>query len=227
MEGMHNYQTSIVMENTVRKFGLPIDENKKNDLKQVKGFNYSYVTPTPLDNVRIASLSAPCMQYLGLKMPSTPQEHKDLAELLSGNKLFNDSHPISHCYCGHQFGVFAGQLGDGRAISLGDTKLADGQILDLQLKGAGLTPYSRRADGRAVLRSSIREYLCSEAMFGLGIPTTRAASLVVSDTTVARDKLYTGNVIHEKCAVVLRVAPTFTRFGSFEIFKAKDKMSGG
>jgi serine/tyrosine/threonine adenylyltransferase len=90
------------------------------------------------------------------------------------------------------------------------------------LKGAGLTPYSRTADGRAVLRSSIREYLCSEAMWGLGIPTTRAASLVVSDSKVIRDKLYDRNAKYEPCAVVLRVAPTFMRFGSFEIFKFKD-----
>ena len=102
-----------------------------------------------------------------------------------------------------------------------------GELIDLQLKGAGMTPYSRRADGRAVLRSSIREFLCSEAMWALGIPTTRAASLVVSDSTVARDKLYTGNVIKEKCAVVMRIAPTFMRFGSFEIFKEHDSYSGG
>ena len=94
---------------------------------------------------------------------------------------------------------------------------------ELQLKGAGKTPYSRTADGRAVLRSSIREYLCSEAMHYLRIPTSRAASLVVSDTTVARDPLYTGDVIMEKCAVVLRLAPTFFRFGSFEIFKETDR----
>lgn len=96
--------------------------------------------------------------------------------------------------------------------------------MDLQLKGSGLTPYSRKADGRAVLRSSIREFLCSEAMHYLGVPTTRAASLVVSDKTkVARDKLYTGNVIMEKTAVVMRVAPTFIRFGSFEIFLPKNQ----
>lgn len=89
-----------------------------------------------------------------------------------------------------------------------------------------MTPYSRRADGRAVLRSSIREYLCSEAMWSLGIPTTRAASLVVSETTVERDKLYNGNIINEKCAVVLRVSPTFIRFGSFEIFKEVDEKTG-
>lgn len=99
-------------------------------------------------------------------------------------------------------------------------------LLDLQLKGAGKTPYSRDADGRAVLRSSIREFLCSEAMHHLGIPTSRAASLVVSDITkVKRDPIYSGNVIDEKCAVVLRVAPTFMRFGSFEIFLEEDKLT--
>lgn len=119
-------------------------------------------------------------------------------------------------------------MGDGRAISLGDvTNPESGEVVDLQLKGAGLTPFSRSADGRAVLRSSIREFLCSEAMYALGIPTSRAASLVVSDTKVARDKLYTGNVIREKCAVVMRLAPTFMRFGSFEIFKETDPTTGG
>jgi uncharacterized protein YdiU (UPF0061 family) len=100
--------------------------------------------------------------------------------------------PISHCYCGHQFGAFSGQLGDGRAISLGDVLAKNGELVDLNLKGSGKTPFSRSGDGRAVLRSSIRELLCSEAMFGLGIPTTRAASLVVSEDTVIRDRLYSG-----------------------------------
>ena len=168
------------------------------------------------------------MKWAGIQMPKSENERKWLAERLSGNQLFEGSDPLAHCYCGHQFGNFAGQLGDGRAISLGDVISPEsGEIVDLQLKGAGLTPYSRRADGRAVLRSSIREFLCSEAMYALGIPTSRAASLIVSDTTVARDKLYTGNVIHEKCAVVMRLAPTFIRFGSFEIFKGRDPMTGG
>jgi serine/tyrosine/threonine adenylyltransferase len=96
------------------------------------------------------------------------QLKKEYAELLSGNRLFEGSEPISHNYCGHQFGVFAGQLGDGRAITLGDVKNDQGELWEMQLKGAGRTPYSRRADGRAVLRSSIREFLCSEAMHYLG-----------------------------------------------------------
>jgi uncharacterized protein YdiU (UPF0061 family) len=101
------------------------------------------------------------------------------------------------------------------ATSHGHDNLWEG-LVDLQIKGAGMTPYSRKADGRAVLRSSIREFLCSEAMHYLGVPTSRAASIVVSnDTTVVRDKLYDGNAKHEKCSVVLRVAPTFIRFGTF------------
>lgn len=179
------------------------------------------------------------MKWIGLEMPKLDSNDdfqtatgRELAELLSGNRLFEGSEPFAHCYCGHQFGAFAGQLGDGRAINLGDVVSNNGvgneeeNLISLQLKGAGLTPFSRTAEGRAVLRSSIREFLCSEAMFSLGIPTTRAASLVVSDTTVARDKLYDGHVIQEKCCVVMRVAPTFMRFGSFEIFKDKDQYTG-
>lgn len=109
-------------------------------------------------------------------------------------------------------------MGDGRAISLGDVRNSKGELWDLQLKGSGHTPYSRSADGRAVLRSSIREFLCSEAMAALGVATTRAASLIISDTLAQRDPLYNGNVIDEKCAIVMRLSPTFMRFGSFEIF---------
>ena len=123
------------------------------------------------------------------------EEH--LAEVLSGNTLLQGSKPYSHCYCGHQFGSFAGQLGDGAAIYLGEV-LSPSSASDafdrqeLQLKGAGQTPFSRSSDGRKVLRSSIREFLCSEAMHFLGIPTTRAAACVTSDTRVARDPMYDG-----------------------------------
>jgi len=147
---------------------------------------------------------------------------------------------------GHQFGNFAGQLGDGAAMYLGEilsdigyeqnssTPVSTTQSVsvsesdnnhhrwELQLKGAGLTPYSRTADGRKVLRSSIREFLCSEAMYYLGIPTTRAGSLVTSDSTVERDPFYDGNSIDERCTIVSRIAPNFFRFGSFEIFKSAD-----
>uniref|UniRef100_A0A3B4AR62 Selenoprotein O n=1 Tax=Periophthalmus magnuspinnatus TaxID=409849 RepID=A0A3B4AR62_9GOBI len=147
------------------------------------------------------------------------------------------SEPAAHCYCGHQFGQFAGQLGDGAACYLGEVKVPPGQNPDLllenpsgrweiQVKGAGLTPYSRQADGRKVLRSSIREFLCSEAMFFLGVPTTRAGSVVTSDSMVLRDIYYSGRPRHERCSVVLRIAPTFLRFGSFEIFKQADEFTG-
>ena len=119
-------------------------------------------------------------------------------------------------YGGHQFGHWAGQLGDGRAIALGEVVTAGGRHLTLQLKGAGRTPYSRTADGRAVLRSSLREFLCSEAMHHLGVPTTRALSLVPTGEHVVRDMLYDGNPAPEPGAVVCRVAPIFIRFGNFE-----------
>uniref|UniRef100_A0A3Q0RHN7 Selenoprotein O n=1 Tax=Amphilophus citrinellus TaxID=61819 RepID=A0A3Q0RHN7_AMPCI len=148
------------------------------------------------------------------------------------------SEPAAHCYCGHQFGQFAGQLGDGAACYLGEVKVPPGQDPELlrenpsgrweiQVKGAGLTPYSRQADGRKVLRSSIREFLCSEAMFFLGVPTTRAGSVVTSDSRVIRDVYYNGHPSNERCSVVLRIAPTFiSRFGSFEIFKPADEFTG-
>src|SRR3569623_696633 len=125
--------------------------------------------------------------------------------------------PWASNYGGHQFGVRAGQLGDGRAISLGEALDARGQRGELQLKGAGPTPYSRGADGRAVLRSSIREFLCSEAMHHLGIPTTRALCLVETGEAVVRDMFYDGHPREEPGAVVCRVAPSFVRFGHFEL----------
>jgi uncharacterized protein YdiU (UPF0061 family) len=127
--------------------------------------------------------------------------------------------PYAQRYGGHQFGNWAGQLGDGRAITLGEVQLAT-EVLELQLKGAGSTPYSRFADGKAVLRSSIREFLCSEAMHHLGVPTTRALSLVSTGEMILRDMMYDGNQAHEPGAVVCRVAPSFIRFGSFQIHSA-------
>jgi uncharacterized protein YdiU (UPF0061 family) len=124
------------------------------------------------------------------------------------------------CYGGHQFGNWAGQLGDGRAINIAEID-ANGSNWKLQLKGAGPTPYSRGSDGLAVLRSSIREYLCSEAMYNLGVPTTRALSLVKTGDLVTRDILYNGNPKDEIGAVVCRTAPSFIRFGSFQIFAAR------
>jgi len=142
-------------------------------------------------------------------------------DIFSGTNPLSDMQPFAACYGGHQFGNWAGQLGDGRAINLGEIVNDSGQRWALQLKGAGPTPYSRTADGLAVLRSSVREFLCSEAMYHLGVPTTRALSLVLTGDEVIRDVLYDGNPEAESGAVVCRVAPSFTRFGHFEIFAAR------
>ncbi|GEO05440.1 UPF0061 protein [Adhaeribacter aerolatus] len=131
--------------------------------------------------------------------------------------------PYAACYAGHQFGHWAGQLGDGRAITLGEWDSGNEQTWELQLKGAGRTPYSRRADGRAVLRSSVREYLMSEAMHYLGVPTTRALSLVATGDQVMRDMFYNGNPEFEPGAIVMRVAPSFLRFGNFELLAARQE----
>ena len=137
-------------------------------------------------------------------------ESQAALQAFSGNSVLPGSAPLASVYSGHQFGQWAGQLGDGRAILLGELETTDGG-LEVQLKGAGRTPYSRGADGRAVLRSSIREYLCSEAMHGLGIPTTRALCVTGSDAQVRREEI-------ETAAVVTRTAPSFIRFGHFEHF---------
>ena len=147
----------------------------------------------------------------------------EFAEVFGGNALYAGMEPYAACYGGHQFGNWAGQLGDGRAITLGEVVNASGERWELQLKGAGPTPYSRTADGRAVLRSSMREFLCSEAMHHLGVPTTRALSLVATGEHVVRDMFYDGNAQPEPGAIVCRVAPSFIRFGNFEILAARDE----
>ncbi len=145
-------------------------------------------------------------------------------EVLTGNRVLAGMQPYAARYGGHQFGHWAGQLGDGRAITLAEVVNADGLRFDLQLKGAGLTPYSRTADGRAVLRSSVREFMCSEAMHHLGVPTTRALSLAATGAAVVRDMFYDGNPQAEPGAVVCRVAPSFVRFGNFEIHAAHGEL---
>lgn len=192
--------------------------------RQVRGACFSRVWPSPLERPQVVALSAPALALLGLEAAGLQEQ--EAAMYLSGCRLPPGAEPAAHCYCGHQFGSFAGQLGDGAAMYLGEVLGPQGDRCEIQLKGAGLTPYSRQADGRKVLRSSIREFLCSEAMFHLGIPTTRAGSCVTSDSTVVRDIFYDGNPKHEKCTVVLRIASTFIRFGSFEIFKPTDELTG-
>jgi len=203
---------------------LPIDKEVKNYVRQVSGACFSRVEPTPVENATTVAYSSQAMSLLDL--PEDELKRVDFAEFFSGNKLLPGAQPSAHCYCGHQFGYFSGQLGDGAAMYLGEVINKKGERWEIQFKGAGLTPYSRQADGRKVLRSSVREFLCSEAMHFLGIPSTRAGSCVTSDSRIIRDIFYNGNPIREKCTIILRIAPTFIRFGSFEIFKPTDSMTG-
>ncbi|WP_210466602.1 protein adenylyltransferase SelO [Rufibacter roseolus] len=185
--------------------------------RQTPGVLYSKALPTPVRKVELLAWSEELAQELGIEKPT---DQKDI-DILGGNHVAPSMYPYAACYAGHQFGNWAGQLGDGRAITLGEWVAPDGKSWELQLKGAGLTPYSRRADGRAVLRSSVREYLMSEAMHYLGVPTTRALSLVSTGDQVLRDMFYNGNPAFEPGAIVMRVAPSFLRFGSFEMPAAR------
>ncbi|XP_071941976.1 protein adenylyltransferase SelO, mitochondrial-like [Antedon mediterranea] len=205
---------------------LPIDEEKRNFTRQVRGACFSKVSPTAVaDDPELVAYSEDVLTGL-LDLPESELRRDDFAEYFSGNKLLPGCDPAAHCYCGHQFGSFAGQLGDGATMYLGEILNKRNERWEIQFKGAGLTPFSRSADGRKVLRSTIREFLCSEAMHHLGIPTTRAGTCVTSDTMVIRDIHYNGNAIRERASIVLRVAQTFLRFGSFEIFKPTDSHTG-
>ncbi|MCC7483720.1 MAG: YdiU family protein [Burkholderiales bacterium] len=197
---------------------LPGDPETRNVPRAVRNACYTKVAPTPVRAPRLLAWSDAAGELLGVSRPDSPTGIA--AEVLAGNRVLPGMQPYSARYGGHQFGNWAGQLGDGRAITLGEVSGADGARYDLQLKGAGLTPYSRTADGRAVLRSSVREFLCSEAMHFLGVPTTRALSLAATGEAVVRDMFYDGNSREEPGAVVCRVAPSFVRFGNFEILAA-------
>jgi len=189
--------------------------------RQVPNVAYSLVHPLAVNAPRLLAWSKECAALLDLAKPAADGDRSVL--ILGGNDLAAGMRPYAARYGGHQFGHWAGQLGDGRAISLGEIEGRTGQWFELQLKGAGPTPYSRRADGRAVLRSSLREFVCSEAMHALGVPTTRALSLVATGETVIRDMFYDGNPMAEPGAIVCRVAPSFVRFGNFEIHAAMDE----
>ena len=170
---------------------------------------YRRVNPTALPAPYLVSFNPAAAELIGLDGREVSKP--DFVEYFTGNKILPGSEPISAIYAGHQFGTFVLQLGDGRAILLGEAVNAHGERFDVQLKGAGLTPFSRMGDGRAVLRSTIREYLCSEAMHWLGIPTTRSLCITGSDAPVYRETV-------ETAAVLTRLAPTHVRFGSFELF---------
>jgi uncharacterized protein YdiU (UPF0061 family) len=194
---------------------LPADPLDGPQRRQVHGAYYSRVDPTPVAAPRLIAYSREVAALLDVA--ESDVESPRFARVFGGNALLNGMQPYAANYGGHQFGVWAGQLGDGRAIALGEVVNAAGQRFELQLKGAGPTPYARTADGRAVLRSSIREFLCSEAMHHLGVPTTRALSLVATGEQVVRDMFYDGNPVPEPGAIVCRVAPSFIRFGNFEL----------
>jgi uncharacterized protein YdiU (UPF0061 family) len=198
---------------------LPGDPEEGPRRRQVRGACWSRVLPTPVAAPRLLAASREVAELLGLSEDDVASP--EFAAVFAGNALLPGMEPYAACYGGHQFGQWAGQLGDGRAINLGEVVNARGERWELQLKGAGPTPYARHADGRAVLRSSIREFLCSEAMHHLGVPTTRALSLVATGEQVMRDMFYDGHPRPEPGAVVCRVSPTFIRFGNFEIFAAR------
>ena len=204
---------------------LPGDPERQNFVRQVYSACFSFCQPSAIEKngeklslATVLSMNDELAAKLGFD--SDFLHSQNFANVFSGQALLEGMQPYAMCYGGHQFGNWAGQLGDGRAINLGELNTSLG-YQTVQLKGAGMTPYSRHADGLAVLRSSLREYLCSEAMHYLGVPTTRALSLVLTGEQVERDMFYDGNPQLEPGAVVCRVAPSFIRFGSFEIFATR------
>ncbi|CAM0139868.1 hypothetical protein VKS41_007212 [Umbelopsis sp. WA50703] len=198
----------------------PVTEKILRISRPVHNAVFSYVTPEKAPSPHMLSVSNAGLKELDLD----PEEVKtqQYLDVFSGNTVLPDTHPWSLCYAGHQFGYFAGQLGDGRAISLFETENKSGKRWELQLKGAGRTPYSRFADGYAVLRSSIREYLGSEHMAALGVPTTRAINLILTDREVYRDDAPSDVPQPEQGAIVTRMAPSWLRIGNFEIFHSRN-----
>src|SRR5712692_6061527 len=208
----------LAFENTfVRE--LPGDPVLVNIPRQVKNACYTRVAPTPVAAPRLLAWSDAMGGQLGLTRPSVKS-----IEVLGGNRVLPGMQPYAARYGGHQFGQWAGQLGDGRAITLAEVIARDGSRQELQLKGAGKTPYARTADGRAVLRSTLREFACSEAMHWLGVPTLRALILAGTGEAVMRDLFYDGHPAPEPGAIVCRVAPSFVRFGNFQILAANGEL---
>lgn len=175
-----------------------------NRFAQMPAHFYARVKPTPLENAYLLSFNSAAAELINLD--PTEATKPEFIAYFNGERAWSGTQPISMLYAGHQFGTYVPQLGDGRAMILGET-----QGWELQLKGSGPTPFSRGSDGRAVIRSTVREYLCSEAMHALGIPTTRALAMLISDEDVYRERL-------ERGALLVRMAPSHVRFGSFEVF---------
>jgi uncharacterized protein YdiU (UPF0061 family) len=199
---------------------FPGDHSGDRKPRQTPGMLYSKALPTPVQRPALLAWSDELADELGIAAPNAAD-----IDILGGNLVTPTMQPYAACYAGHQFGNWAGQLGDGRAITLGEWETPSGKSFELQLKGAGPTAYSRRADGRAVSRSSVREYLMSEAMFHLGVPTTRALALVATGDKIVRDMFYDGRPAYEPGAIVMRVAPSFLRFGNFEMLRARNEIA--
>ncbi len=217
--------THIIFQN---KFVETFEGDDSGDLspRQTPGKLYSLALPTPVEKITLLGWSDSLSKQLEVNdLPvNASGDEIGAISVLGGNTVLPSMKPYAACYAGHQFGNWAGQLGDGRAITLGELPTSDGEIYELQLKGAGPTAYSRRADGRAVLRSSLREFIMSEAMYHLGVPTTRALSLVSTGDQVLRDMFYNGDARYEPGAIVSRVAPSFLRFGNFEVLAARGEI---
>ncbi len=201
---------------------LPADPVTENSRRQVFNACYSRVVPVRPVAPQLVAYSPETAALIDLDAAACASPL--FTRVFSGDLVLPGMDPHAACYGGHQFGNWAGQLGDGRAINLGEAVNRRGEHWTLQLKGAGPTPYSRRADGLAVMRSSLREFLCSEAMHHLGVPTTRALSLILTGEQVERDMFYDGRVEEEPGAVVCRVAPSFLRFGNYELFAARGEL---
>ncbi len=200
---------------------LPADPVTDNHRRQVSDALYSRVMPTPVSAPQLIAYSREAAALIGLSDADVASG--GFVQVFAGNAQHGGMDPHATCYGGHQFGNWAGQLGDGRAINLGEVEHAGAHWM-LQLKGAGPTPYSRTADGLAVLRSSTREFLCSEAMHHLGIPTTRALSLIGTGEEVIRDMLYDGHPKAEPGAVVCRLSSSFVRFGHLQMLAAREEI---
>ena len=182
-----------------------VDINFDNSFQKLPVFLYENIAPTPIKEPTLIHVTE-LKKELGLESLSNPV----LQKWLNGETRLSNDQTIATRYAGHQFGVFAGQLGDGRAISLGEILTSDGKRLEIQTKGSGKTPFSRMGDGKAVIRSSVREYLCSEAMYGLGIPTSRVLAIIIGEDKVYRETI-------ERSAIIARVFPSNIRFGHFEM----------
>ncbi|MFN6304061.1 MAG: protein adenylyltransferase SelO [Planctomycetota bacterium] len=198
---------------------LPGETATVGSSRKVLGACYSPAMPVVPSDPKLLAYATEVAELIGVTESEIQSDW--FLDAFSGRKLHDSMQPFAMCYGGHQFGHWAGQLGDGRAINLGEVINRNSQRWMLQLTGAGPTAYSRNADGFAVLRSSVREFLCSEAMHHLGVPTTRALSLVATGDLVVRDMFYDGRPRREPGAIVCRVAPSFVRFGNFEIFAAR------